>query len=285
MGSITYYTPRMSSNNGYTPTGPRWARWTHESGHGQLHGALVWLDMDSPADADGKSPWKWAMWVDVDGDEPTGSCVWSADDNSDAIKVPGEARNTDPVKVLGTLSSFVSAWDEAYRYPGSDNAGLFSEACEFMLGVAEEFSCDLSGGHNDEPFETTRVSDQAWPITAAMRQSIEPIVDVQFRFTLNVGVRFNAKTGAVVSTYDGGGDSDLGDGDYAYVMKIGGRDEDGGESESSNEGVVDRILDSLTEQGYDTDDPAWNNLLTYVLAAYDEASSHVGWTEDGDGRS
>lgn len=50
----------------------------------------------------------------------------------------------EPVKVLETLASFVSAWDEAMKWgdEDSENRDLFPKACEPFLTVAELFALD-----------------------------------------------------------------------------------------------------------------------------------------------
>ena len=51
----------------------------------------------------------------------------------------------DSVRVLASLASFLSAWDEAIRYGGSEgeNRRLFPDAAIPVLGAVDEFTVDM----------------------------------------------------------------------------------------------------------------------------------------------
>lgn len=49
----------------------------------------------------------------------------------------------EPAEILGTLASFMSAWDKSLTYPGGgENVDLFPHECEPFLGASEDFYLD-----------------------------------------------------------------------------------------------------------------------------------------------
>lgn len=108
------------------------ATWTHQATEGTYSAAVT---RTSRTDRAGRHAWAWELAfspADGVGFRYTGAA------DTDAIYAHG----SDPVDVLHTLAVFVSAWDEAQRYPDSENADLFPQACAPFLGAAETFDID-----------------------------------------------------------------------------------------------------------------------------------------------
>jgi hypothetical protein len=117
--------------------GPRTARWTATSTEGVYRFQVTRAD-DIPVDADRRA-WHWHLqfWPADGGQE-----IHVMSTIADVIWAP---TSHDSVRVLASLSVFLSAWDDAVRYDGSDgeNRGLFPDATVPVLGAVDEFTVDM----------------------------------------------------------------------------------------------------------------------------------------------
>jgi hypothetical protein len=125
MGKLTV-TPETSATQRAT--------WMLEAPEARYFAAVTLLHSKGKDEA-GRCAWGWelsyASFSDGLGFHYTGteSPIWTHD--------------KDPRKVLAILADFVSAWDEAQRYPDSENRDLFPVSCEPFLGAAEDFAADM----------------------------------------------------------------------------------------------------------------------------------------------
>lgn len=117
-------------------SGDTFATWYTDNANGTYIAAIYRMH----GVRDGKEAWSWQFDFDNEDVHTTTS---SKDDHADAIWVPMH-QPSDPVRVLGTLASFLAAWEEALkRGSESENFDLFGSECEFMLTVVEEFDNDM----------------------------------------------------------------------------------------------------------------------------------------------
>lgn len=110
------------------------AMWTYDATEGRYSAAVT---RTSQTDESGRTGWVWELGFlprEGVGFHYTGPL------SEDLIFT----HDTDPARMLRTLAGFVSAWDEAQRYPESENLGLFPAACEPFLGASEIFDLDAS---------------------------------------------------------------------------------------------------------------------------------------------
>ena len=120
-----------------TSSATQLAKWTSSDGL-----ATAMVCRTDRIDTDGKRAWKWTLSYptrfNVHGECDIAvnyTCVDAED-----IRTPGDP---DPAEVLRSLSSFLDAWDEAQRYPNSENRDLFPTSCEPFLNYCEEFASDM----------------------------------------------------------------------------------------------------------------------------------------------
>ena len=120
--------------------GTRTARWTATATEG-VYRFQVNRAHDAPVDSERRA-WHWHLqfWPTDGGDH--GQNVHVRSTTADAIWAPAQH---DSVRVLASLASFLSAWDEAIRYGDSDseNRRLFPDAALPVLGAVDEFTADM----------------------------------------------------------------------------------------------------------------------------------------------
>ena len=117
--------------------GARVAHWTTSAAEG-VYRFMVSRAHDAPADP-GRRAWHWQLqFSPSDGGEE----VHVTSTIADVIWAPAQH---DSVRVLASLGSFLSAWDEAIRYGGteSENRRLFPDAATPVLGAVDEFTVDM----------------------------------------------------------------------------------------------------------------------------------------------
>lgn len=103
--------------------------WTETDSRGEWR-ALV---DPKPANYDEECMTRRREWV-IRLDWPGGS--WTSPEGHGIFTTEGDTG----IGALGALAAFLGAWDEAQRYPGSENRDLFPKECEPFLEVVEEFA-------------------------------------------------------------------------------------------------------------------------------------------------
>ena len=126
--------------------GLRTARWTATATEGVYRFQVTRAD-EIPVDttdtigADRRA-WHWHLqFCPADSGEDDQN-VHVKSTTADVIWAPAQH---DSVRVLASLASFLSAWDEAVRYGGNDseNRGLFPDAALPVLGAVDDFGGDM----------------------------------------------------------------------------------------------------------------------------------------------
>ena len=123
--------------------GPRMARWTATASEGVYRFQVNRADA-IPGDPIGpdRRAWHWHLRFCPTDSGVDGQNVHVTSTTADVIWAPAQH---DSVRVLASLASFLSAWDEAVRYGDSDseNRGLFPDAALPVLGAVDEFTADM----------------------------------------------------------------------------------------------------------------------------------------------
>jgi subtilisin family serine protease len=123
--------------------GPRTARWTATATEGVYRFQVNRADEIpvDPVDPDRRA-WHWHLQFCPADSGDDGQNVHVRSTTADVIWAPAQH---DSVRVLASLASFLSAWDEAVRYGGNDseNRGLFPDAALPVLGAVDDFAGDM----------------------------------------------------------------------------------------------------------------------------------------------
>jgi hypothetical protein len=120
--------------------GTRTARWTATATEG-VYRFQVTRAHDAPVDPERRA-WHWHLQFWPTDGAYDGQNVYVRSTTADVIWAPAQH---DSVRVLASLASFLSAWDEAIRYGDSDseNRRLFPDAALPVLGAVDEFTADM----------------------------------------------------------------------------------------------------------------------------------------------
>jgi hypothetical protein len=119
------------------------AYWTATATEGVYRFQVTRAD-DTPIDPD-RLAWHWHLQFSPTTDGDDGQNVHVRSTTADVIWAPAQH---DSVRVLASLASFLSAWDEAIRYAeneenDAENRRLFPDAALPVLGAVEQFTLDM----------------------------------------------------------------------------------------------------------------------------------------------